>query len=128
MMFITTKEPVLAIVELLSDLSDTIPIYKETMSEDEDSIPNSYILIRTQISDLPRVYGDGTARFRVADCDVILVSKGVATLTTDIHNVNKGLIKSLLDECGITYEFYNLGYDLNNKVTQSTFNFKVMYG
>ena len=75
-----SKEPIQILWEITKTLytKEHIPIYKETMHEEENDIPASYILLRSQLSDSTEIFGDGFSHIRNADCDIILVSKGYA--------------------------------------------------
>ena len=97
-MQIFNKEPIDVLWDLVRDLyfdkankprKDAIPIYKETMHEDADKVPSSYILLRSQVVDTPHSFGDGNTIIRSSDCDIILISKGYADDSTDLHNKNK---------------------------------------
>lgn len=122
------KEPILVLWDMVKDLKKKIPyIYKESMHEDENNVPASYILLRSQISDDTETYGDGKSLIRSADCDIMLVSKGYADDTTDLHNVNKKLIREHLKKQEINFQESNLGYDENSKSTEHTFSLEVEY-
>jgi hypothetical protein len=123
------KEPILVLWDAVKSLKDDIPIYKESiMDEDEDSIPESYLLLRSDITNTPYTFGDGQTQIRRADCDIILVTKGVATNTTDLHNINRVKVTQALEAAGLKYEGYNLGYDDNIKSTQYTWSVTIYYG
>lgn len=122
------KEPIQVLWDMVKDLKKKIPdIYKESMHEDENNVPASYILLRSQISDDTETYGDGKSLIRSADCDIILVSKGYADDTTDLHNINKKLIREHLKKQEINFQEFNLGYDEGQKSTQHTFTLGVEY-
>jgi len=124
---IYNKEPILVLWDALKSLNTDIPIYKETMDEDADSTPESYILLRSDISNAPALYGDGKTQIRAADCDIILVTKGIATNTTDLHNINKGKITDELNTAEMPFSAYNLGYDDTIKSTQYTWSVIINY-
>jgi len=121
------KEPVLVLWDALKHLNDEIPIYKEIMDEDEDSTPDSYIYIRSDIANAPLIYGDGKIQVRRADCDIILVTKGIARNTTDLHYINKDKVVKALNVAEIPYEAYNLGYDDSIKSSQYTWSVTISY-
>lgn len=121
------KEPIQVLWDLVKGLLDQIPIYKEIMHEEENDIPDSYILLRSQMSDDTLLFGDGSSKIRAADCDIILISKGYANDTTDSHNINKKKIREHLKEQDINYQEFNLGYDEGMKSTQHTFTLEVDY-
>lgn len=116
------------LVAMVKGLSRQIRVFKEIVNVDEDSVPNSYILLRSQITDSADNYGDGKGILRVADCDIMLVSKGYADKTTDLHNVNKKKLRNHLRNQDVEFTETNLGYDENTKSTQHTFSVKVKYG
>lgn len=122
------KEPIQILWDMTKGLFTEIPIYKETMHEEDNDIPDSYILLRSQISDGTEFYGNGDSVIRNADCDIMLISKGYADDTTDLHNVNKRKIREHLNAQGVHFTEVNLGYDQNSKSTQHTFNLGVRYG
>ena len=122
------KEPILVLWDIVKSLSPEIPIYKETMDEDADSVPESYLLLRSDVTNTPFLFGDGKTKVRRADCDLILVTKGIATNTTDLHNVNRVKITQALETAEIKYDGFNLGYDDAIKSTQYTWSVVVHYG
>lgn len=122
---IYNKKPIEVLWDLVKDLE--IPSYKEAMTEDKDSIPDSYLLLRSEVTDTGLIYGDGKAEIRQADCDIILVSKGFATNSTDLHNINKGKITDELNTAEIPFSAYNLGYDDTIKSTQYTWSVIINY-
>jgi hypothetical protein len=129
MQIVKTTTPMQYLWDLLKSLyiTDKIPIYKETMHEDDNSIPDSYILLRSQVSDTSGGFGDGKCLFRSADCDIILVSKGYADDSKDAHNVNKAKIMAVLNANEIPYTVVDFGFDMTAKNTQTTFSIEVNY-
>ena len=123
------KEPIQVLWDITKDLwlQHKIPIFKETMHEEAKDTPDSYILLRSEITDDSAVIGDGKVLTRYSDCDIILVSKGYADDTTDLHNINKALIKKHLQAQDLAFQGFNLGYDDALKSTQYTFSLGVEY-
>lgn len=121
------KDPQQVLWDMIKGLSKQIPIYKEIMHEDDNDIPASYILLRTDMSNSTNNYGDGKSLIRTSDCDIILVSKGYADDSTDLHNKNKKLIREHLKSQEIDFDEFNLGYDDGLKSTQHTFSLGVNY-
>lgn len=119
--------PIDVLWDIVSPLTSTIPAYKEVMSEDENSIPDSYLLLRSQISDTVQSFGDGLTLIRQADCDIILVSKGTAPNSTDAHNVNKALVDARLKALDVAYNGTNNGYDSSALETSFTWSFTIEY-
>ena len=135
-MDIYNKEPIEVLVDLTKGLmfdsngkllKNGIPIYKEIMHEEPKDVPQSYILLRSQITDTSEIYGDGKSKVRDADCDIILITKGYADDTNDLHNINKKKIKNHLVSQDIEFQEFNLGYDDGIKSTQHTFSLGVKY-
>lgn len=127
-MKIYNVEPSDALWGIVSTLAEEIPIYKEGFDEDPDSVPDSYLLIRTDVSNGGEVYGDGEPLLRNSDCDIILVSKGVAAASDCLHNVNKAKVEKLLKAEGVSYRGYNFGYNETLKSTEYTWSVTVVYG
>lgn len=121
------KEPIAVMWEIVKSLSSDIEIYKETMDEDEDSTPDSYLLLRSDITNTPRMFGDGRTMIRRSDCDVILVTKGVNTNSTDTHNINKSKVEAVLKASDLAFSSYNLGYDDKIKSTEHTWSVSINY-
>ena len=128
-MIYTDKEPIQILWDMTKTLYTTnkIPIFKEIMHEETEDTPDSYILLRSQITDTTRQFGDGKSLIRSADCDIILVTKGYADDTTDLHNINKKIIRNHLNGQGINFDEFNLGYDRELQSTQHTFSLGVDY-
>lgn len=129
MKIFANEEPIQILWNLTKDLyfNEGIEIFKESMHEEVEDVPNSYILLRSQLSDSPEKFGDGKSILRSSDCDIILVSKGYAEDSTDLHNINKKKIRELLKNQNISFQEFNLGYDDNLKSTQHTFRIEVEY-
>ena len=113
---------------IVSPLAAEIPVYKEIMSEDENSTPESYLLIRSDITNGGRIYGDGKVLLRRSNCDITLVSKSKGDVSTDIHNVNKAKVEALLRAADAEYTGYNLGYNDVQKISQYSWSVTFIYG
>ena len=128
-MIFIDKDPQQILWEITKELwlKHKIPIFKEIMHEEPKDTPNSYIFLRAELTDTSELKGDGKTLTRYADCDIILVSKGFADDTTDLHNVNKKLIKEHLQSQDIDFQGFNLGYNEALKSTEYTFSLGVEY-
>lgn len=124
---IYNKAPILVMWDIVKSLKDEIPIYKETMDEDEDSTPDSYLLLESDIDDSPAYFADNTVKSRQSECNFLLVSKGVAKKSTDLHNVNVSKIQTALDTAGFIYTKRNLGYFESINSTQCSFSGTINY-
>lgn len=122
------QDPIQKLYDIVKPLADEIEIYKEVMNEDESSTPDSYLLLVSDVTNSGRVYGDGKAILRSSDCDIKLVSKGTADVSTDLHNVNRRKVAALLDSLGIDHIGVNLGYDDGIASTQYAWTVNIVYG
>lgn len=120
-------EPSETLWQIVSPLAAEIPIFKEGFDGDPDSVPDSYLILRADVSNSGEVYGDGEALLRQSDCDVILVSKGVADGDC-LHNRNRAKVEKLLKAEGASYRGYNLGYNGAIKSTEYTWSVTLVYG
>lgn len=123
------KEPIQVLWDITKELwlKHKIPIYKETMHEEPADTPNSYILLRGEITDDDKLFGDGEGLTRASDCDILLVSKGYADDSTDLHNINKKLLKKHLRSQKIPFMGFNLGYNEALKSTEYAISLDVEY-
>ena len=117
-----------ALWAFLQPLAAEIPIYKQTVDEAEENVPESYLLIRTDVTDAAAVYGDGRAMLRRNTADLLLVSKCTGALSDDIHNVNRRKVKALLDASGACYTARDLGYDTTLREAQYSWTLEFLYG
>ena len=113
--------------DYLKNQFDPNIIFREIMDQDENSTPFSYILLRAELNDTPAIFGDGITNSRVADCDIILVTKGRVVNQDSIHVKNKEKIKDCLKQNKVAYSIVDLGYDINEKNTQTTFSTRINY-
>lgn len=120
------KYPIDVLYEILKPISNEISIYKEIFIEDENS-SQSYVLIRTQISDTIDLLADGKEQFRSADCDVIVSTKGADVSSTGSHILILKKIRELLKTNYIMFQEFNLGYDTTLNRVQHTFSMEVKY-
>ena len=116
------------LVKPLLAYKDELPIYKEVMDEDKNSVPPSYLLIRRDITDTGKIFGDGTVQYRESECDLILVSHSKGKTLGDLHEQNIERVKAVLDAAGIDYEGHNLGYDDTQKRSEYAWSLRLIYG
>lgn len=105
-----------------------LPIYKEVMDEDENDVPDSYLLIRRDVDDRGRIFGDGKTQYRQSSCDLILVSKSKGKNSSDLHVKNIERVKAALISTGVAFEGYNLGYNEAQKTSEYTWTVDLIYG
>ena len=116
-MQIFNKEPIDVLWDLVRDLyfdkankprKDAIPIYKETMHKDANKVPESYILLRSQVVDTPHSFGDGNTIIRSADCDIILNGiEGAETAEDALKQIK---------EFGVNAYYYQFDVSKNEQV------------
>ena len=123
-----TDDPMQALWEIVSPLASEIKMYKQVMDEDEDSVPESYLLLRPSVSDAPSFYGDGNTQLRKCSCNLTLVSKSKGATTDDIHCVNQAKVEALLKVSDVRYTGYNLGYDATLKSSEYAWSVEFIYG
>lgn len=128
MQIFNTDSAMDALWKIVSPLKDEIPVYKNTVDEDEINLPISYLLLRADITNSPGVFGDGKTLLRESECDIILISKTDGSASGDIHNINKAKVKALLDASEASYNGYNLGYNDTLKESQYTWTVRFLYG
>lgn len=124
---IYNKEPMAVLYEYVKDLLPGVPIYKNFMDADDNSIPESYILLKARPTDNPKLYGDGETKIRVADSEITLISKGAATTSTNIHNLNCHKIEEMLKSKKVNFSIIELGYNKDLKNSQTTFEIRINY-
>lgn len=124
-MKIYNQKPMNVLYDIVKNLG--IPIFKNTIREDINSIPVSYLLLRSDTSDAPDSFGDGSCQIRSSDCSIDLISKGFSINSTDTHYVNASTIETCLKSLDVNYNKYNLGYDKDMKTSQITFALTIKY-
>lgn len=120
-----TTDTMAILWELFKDIG--IPVYKQSMDEDENSTPQTYIVIRSDITDGARVFGDGKTQIRKSNCDIILVAQGADRSDGDFA-VNCNKVKELLDGAELPYTGRNLGYNESLKANEYSWSVNILYG
>lgn len=125
---IYNQEPIQVLWNWLKDLNGKdLKIYKEAMPDDTDSVPDSYVILRSEVTSNPERHGDGEIILMGADCDIILISKGTATTSKCLHNVNKKKIEKKLREVVSYFNGNNLGYDKEIKSSQYVWSTRIVF-
>lgn len=119
-----TADPMAIMWSLFKDLG--IPVYKD-INEVTDDV-NIYVLIRTDINNNGRIYGDGHAHIRKSICDINLVSKNRTALSSGDFAVNCSKIAAILDGAGLTYTGHDLGYNDSLKAIEYNWSVNILYG
>lgn len=120
-----TADTMAILWELFKDIG--IPVYKQAMDEDKNSTPQTYIVIRSDITDGASVFGDGEPQLRNSNCDIILVAQS-AGRSDSAFEVNCAKIKGLLDGAKLSYTGYNLGYNDSLKASEYSWSVNILYG
>lgn len=128
MLIFDSDDTMSALWSFLQPLAAEIPIYKQTMDEAEENVPESYLLIRTDVTDAGAVYGDGRAMLRHNSADILLVSKCTGALSDDVHNANRRKVKAMLDASDAAYTARDLGYDSTLREAQYSWTLEFLYG
>ena len=121
------KDPMSVLYDMVKDLYPGIKIFKSYMDSDENSTPNSYILLKARPRDNTKIFGDGQSLIRGADGEINLISKGAATTSKNIHNVNCQKIENTLKNKRVSYSVVEVGYNKDLHNTQTTYAIRINY-
>jgi len=98
---------------------NSLPLIMGTTGDlDNNSEPDNYILLRWDISNNTQVFGDGKTLERYSDCDIILTCDGAYS---SLLGQTELLIEKMLNDNGIIYRKFNLGFIKNLSKTQVTY-------
>lgn len=111
--------------ELFKDIG--IPVYKQSMDEDDNSTPQTYIVIRSDVTNGAKFFGDGEPQVRKSACDITLVGEGAGRSDSDFA-VNCKNIEALLNSANLSYTGNNLGYNDSLKASEYTWSVNILYG
>ena len=105
--------------EYLDGFWNGLPLIMGTTGDlDKSSEPDNYILLRWDISNNTQVFGDGKTLERYSDCDIILTCDGAYS---SLLGQTELLIEKMLNDNGIIYRKFNLGFIKNLSKTQVTY-------
>ena len=119
-----TTDTMAILWELFKDLG--IPVYKQSMDEDENSTPQTYLVIRSDVTNSASFFGDGEPQIRKSTCDIILVAQGAGRSDSDFA-INCNKIEGLLDGTKLSYTGHNLGYNDSLKASEYSWSVNVLY-
>lgn len=109
------------IIKPLALREPPVKIYRNVIDEDFDSQPEDFIVYKAEISNTPRLYGDGKPLLRRCNCDITVNEKGNG------NNDSAGYLVDLVEQClidnKIHYTKYSLGYIESQDSMQTTFDF-----
>lgn len=129
MQIFQTDEPMAALWDFLKPLAEELPVYKQVADEAEEDIPESYLLVRANITDAGAVYGDGRTLIRRNTADLLLVSKATGARSDDVHNLNIRKVNAFLNAAGdVAYSQRDLGYNATLKEAQYSWTLEFLYG
>ena len=80
--------------ELFKSLSKLCPIYKEIMDEDEDSIPDNYVILQEYSSDNNFMSADGISAIRERNFNIRMYFKTKSSMFTIVKAYRRILIKN----------------------------------
>lgn len=124
-MIIKKSNPMNILYDIVKDID--IPVYKWIMNEDENDIPQSYALLRSDVSDSTILYGDGDSKVRTSSCDISVISKGMMTSTRTNHYKNIQKIRNILIQNNIPFTAVDFGYSDALKSSEYTFSINMVY-
>ena len=101
--------------------SDPIKLYKNVITEDYNSQPHDFVVYTAEISNTPRVYGDGKVIVRSCNCDITVNEQGTGNYTESGYLAKK--VEELLNKNNISYVKRHLGYIENMDSVQWNFEF-----
>lgn len=129
MQIFPTDDPMAALWAFLKPLAEELPIYMQLADESEKNIPESYLLVRTNITDGGALYGDGRTLIRRNTADLLLVSKATGARSDDVHSTNIRKINAFLTAAGdVAYSQRDLGYNATLKEAQYSWTLEYLYG
>ena len=97
-----------------------VPVISSEPNWQKKDIPADYILLRYDITNTGKVFGDGVVKLRKSDCDILIVSLGE---DSDKLSELESEVERILDLNGVYYFKNNLGYD--EKTKQSSISFSM---
>jgi len=123
----SAQKPLTVLYALLHEAIPDITIYKNAVIDDKNNTPETFIQI-SETGNSPKVLGDGKILMRIAQCDILVVSKSKGANSSDAFNTLIEKIVETLWDNDIHYEYNNLGYDLSSSLAQGVFsiNFEVV--
>jgi len=95
-----------------------------TIADEDTSAPGNYIQLRYDVTNSPRVLGDGITALRQSDCDIMIITTGAFEPTLGILDAK---VAEMLDNLEIPFTKVNLGYDKGLDQSQITYSV-VLYG
>lgn len=104
--------------ELVKPLRKQVPIYINTVPEDENSQPDNFILLRPDIVNNTSVWGDGVSLMRKSECDIIISEAGSGNSEHSGEIVAE--VERLLSEKEIPYKKYSAGAVLRSNTVETT--------
>lgn len=109
------------IIKPLALQKPPVKIYRNRIDEDKNSQPDDYIVYQADISNTPKVYGDGKTLLRRSNCDITVNEKGDGNNEKSGYLVNA--VEELLKQNKISYTKHSSGYIESLDSIQTTFDF-----
>lgn len=115
------SQMVFDIIKPLALLENPVRIYRNVIDEDYDSRPDDFIVYKSGISNVPKLYGDGKTLLRRCNCDITVNEKGTGNNNRAGYLVDQ--VEQLLQQNKISYTRIDLGYIESMDSMQTTFDF-----
>ena len=100
--------------------------YLNVMDKDADSAPTTYIVYRANVSNVPKVFGDGKVLKRTCACEIYVYEQGTGNKRTSGNKTAE--VETMLKTNNIVYNKYTSGYDKTIDAIQTTFDFNLIGG
>lgn len=104
-------------------LAQEIRVFLGVMNE--DPTPEDYVLLRYDVTDVAREFGDGSAQIRASDCDIIVV--GNNTINDNWVVENAWEVQKILDGLEINYQTIDNGFDERTNTSSITITLNHQY-
>lgn len=100
--------------------------YLNVMDKDADSAPTTYIVYRANVSNVPKIFGDGKVIKRTCACEIYVFEQGTGNKRTAGNKT--AAVEAMLKDNNIVYNKYTAGYDKTIDAIQTTFDFNLIGG
>lgn len=117
-------DPMSVLWELFKDLD--IPVYKDINDVTDDV--DICLVIRADIVNSGRIYGDGQTHIRRSNCDINLLARNKSPHSDSDFAINCNKVKELLDGAELPYTGYDLGYNDSLKASEYSWSVNILYG
>lgn len=110
-----SKKPIVSLwnaIKGVSGLSLDENVFLRSHEENEEDQSNGfYVILRDEITNVGRVYSEGSSKIRECSCDILLVAYDDGSSQSGKFASMKESIESALKGSGMDYSGVNLGWD-----------------